>query len=63
MAVFCKPGEHNYQPRYDEVESAAARMGAHTRAFFGGPEPAKDRIYIGDACTKCGDFVPRPKAN
>ena len=47
----CEPTTHNYEPRYEE------RMpkGDFTSSFFN----HKEKIYVYDICTKCGDTIKK----
>ena len=49
---------HKYEPRYDFVRDRATLASA---TFFERPAPPPDKIYVGDVCSHCGHFIPRPK--
>lgn len=49
--------EHNYQPRFDEREPDPMTT------FFSMKKEdiKKDKIYIADVCTQCGDVIVRKR--
>lgn len=48
----CPPGKHAYEARYDETVSSA---------FGAVMDGLKDKIYVCDVCTKCGDKIERQR--
>ena len=48
---------HNYQPRYDEREPDPMNTFFSMRK----EDIKKDKIYIADVCTQCGDVIARKR--
>lgn len=46
---------HQYEPRYDLVTPLDGRG-----SMFWSVTQEKNKVYVGDRCTKCGDWKPRP---
>lgn len=55
---------HDYQPRYDDTTNVEATNQANFfgSSLFGSRKPTRiaDKTWIGDVCTYCGHFKPRP---
>lgn len=47
---LCVPGEHNYQPRYNEEP---------IDQFWN--RSVMKKTWVADVCSKCGDTIAKPK--
>lgn len=57
MTIKCPP--HNYQPRYDEKWPNGIAM---TTEGIDAIKAIKDKTYVHDICTMCGDIKKREQA-
>ena len=55
----CETGQHEYQPRYDERAPNKDEIAQRGGDWMVEIMVSKDKLYVCDICTKCGNIIAR----